>query len=83
MLLIAGFINVYNIYAYVYIFINYLCSTLFHVLPFINHLKIILKVQSSTQTKIKRFYCTKFITAPVKGFHVIRKMPECTVEFSK
>ena len=52
-------------------------------LPFINHLKITLKVQSSTETKIKLFYCTKFVIAPVKGFRLLRKLPECTIEFSK
>ena len=58
-------------------------SVLIHALPFVNHLKITLKVQSSTQTKIKLFYCTKFVIAPVKGFRLVRKMPECTIEFSK
>ena len=62
---------------------SYLPSVLIHALPFINHLKITLKVQSSTQTKIKLFYCTKFVIAPVKGFRLVRKMPECTIEFSK
>ena len=33
---------------------------------------IFLKVQSSPQTKIKPFYCTKFVRKPVKGFHLVR-----------
>ena len=39
-------------------------------------------LQSSTQTKIKPFYCTEFTIAPVKGFHLVREMSECTTEFS-
>ena len=39
--------------------------------------------QSSTQTKIKPFYCRKFVIAPVKGFCLVREVPECTIEFSK
>ena len=80
------YIIILYIYIYIYIYILYfiyLPSVLIHVLPFINHLKITLKVQSSTQTKIKLFYCTKFVIAPVKGFRLVRKMPECTIEFSK
>ena len=46
---------------YMYIYINYLLSVLIHVLPFINYLKKTLKVQSSSQTKVKPFYCTKFV----------------------
>ena len=65
---------------YIYIYIP---SVIIHVPPFINHLKITLKVQSSTQTKIKPFYCTKFVTAPVKGFGLVREMPECPIEFSQ
>ena len=49
--------------------------------PFINYLKITLK--SSTQIKIKPFYCTKFVIALVKGFLLLRDMPKCTAEFSK
>ena len=56
---------------------------LIHVLPFINHIKIFFKVQSSTQTKIQPFYCTKFVVAPVNAFRLVRKIPECTTEFSK
>ena len=52
-------------------------------LPFIHHLKITLNVQSSTQTKIKPFYCTKFVIATVKRFRLVREMPEYTIEFSK
>ena len=66
-----------------YIYIKYLPSVLIHVLPFINHLKITLKVQSSAQTKIKPFYCTTFVMADIKGFRLLNEMPECTLEFSK
>ena len=73
-----------SIYIYIYIvYINYLPSILIHVLPFTNNLKIALKVQSSTQTKIKPFYCTKFFIAPVKGFRLVGEMPEYSIEFSK
>ena len=44
---------------------------------------ITLEVQRSTQTKIKPLYSTKFVIAPVKGSHLVRKMPECTTENSK
>ena len=37
--------------------------------------------QNFTQTKIKPFYCTMFAIAPVKK--LVRKMKECTTEFSK
>ena len=37
--------------------------------------------QNSTQNKIKPFYCTMFAIAPVKN--LVRKMKECTTEFSK
>ena len=63
--------------------INYIPSVLIYVLPFINHLKITLKIQSSTQTKIKPFYCTKFVIAPIKGFRLVREMPEGTIELLK
>ena len=39
--------------------------------------------QSSTQTKIKLFYCTKFVIVPVKDFCLVREMQEFTTEFSK
>ena len=79
-------LSLYIIYMYKYIFIYILYdlpSVLIHVLPFFNRLKITLKVQSSTQTKIKPFYCTKFVIAPVKGFHLVRETPECNIEFLK
>ena len=47
-----------------------------HLTPFINHLRITLK--SSTQTKMKPFYCTKFVIAPVKDFRLVRETQECT-----
>ena len=34
--------------------------------------------QSYAQTKIKPFYCKKFVIAPVKGFRLVRAMQECT-----
>ena len=34
--------------------------------------------QSYVQTKIKPFYCTKFVIAPAKGSHLVREMQECT-----
>ena len=34
--------------------------------------------QSYAQTKIKPFYCTKFVIAPVKGFYLVREMQERT-----
>ena len=37
--------------------------------------------QSFTQTKMKPFYCTKFVIAPVKGFRLIREMHKCITEF--
>ena len=49
--------------------------------PFINHLKNI--YQNSTQANIKPFYCTTFVIPLVKGFHLVRDMPECIKEFSK
>ena len=33
--------------------------------------------QSYAQTKIKPFYCTKSVIAPVKGFRLVRAMQEC------
>ena len=37
--------------------------------------------QSSAQTKMKPFYCTKFVIAPFKGFRLLREckkvMQEC------
>ena len=29
------------------------------------------------------FYCSKFVIALVKGFCLVRDMPECTTEFPK
>ena len=80
---------IYNVYIYIYIYIyiciyictlyiNYLLSVLIHVLPFINHLKITLKVQSSIQKRNQAILLYK-----VKGFHLVREIPECTIEFSK
>ena len=46
----------------------------------INHLKI---TQSSTQTKIKPFYCSKFVIARVKGLRLVRDILDYTTEFSK
>ena len=37
-------------FIYIFIYINYLLSVLIHVLQFINHLKITLNFQSSSQT---------------------------------
>ena len=34
--------------------------------------------QSYAQTKVKPFYCTKFVMAPVKGFQLVRETQECT-----
>ena len=64
------YIYIYT-YIYVYIYIYYLPSVFIHVLPFINYLKMTLKVQSSTQTKIKPFYCTKFVIASVRKIRKI------------
>ena len=52
-------------------------------LQFISHLLLTLKnnSQSSTQTKIEQFYCTKFVIALVKD--LAGEMQECTTEFSK
>ena len=33
--------------------------------------------QSYAQTKIKPFYCTKSVIAPVKGFRMVRAMQKC------
>ena len=32
---------------------------------------------------MKPFYCTKFVIAPMKGFRLVRDMPECKTELSK
>ena len=48
------YIDIYLI-SYVYIY---------HRSPFISHLKI---TQSSTQTKLKRFCCIKFVIVPVQA----------------
>ena len=32
---------------------------------------------------MKPFLCTTFVIPPVKGFHLVRDMPECIKEFSK
>ena len=53
-----------------------------HVPPFINHLKITLKVQSLLKQK-SNHYLVQFVTAAVKGFRLVREMPECTIDFSK
>ena len=62
-------------FLYICIHVNYLPSVLIYVLPF--------KVQSSTETKLKPFNCTKFIIGSVKGFRLVREMPEYTIEVSK
>ena len=36
-----------------------------------------LKSQSYAQTKIKPFYFTKSVIAPVKGFRLVRAITEC------
>ena len=64
-------------------------SILIHLPPFINRLKITLKVllkqksDSKSNQKSKSFYCTKFVTDPLKGLRLEREMQECTIEFSK
>ena len=68
------------LFSHIYIYINYFPSVLIYVLPFINHIKIALKAQSSTQTKLKTLYYTKFFIAPVNVFHLVREMAECTIE---
>ena len=60
------------------IILSYLPPVIIHLPRFINHLKI---TQSFTQTKMKPFYCTKFVIAPVKGFRLIREMHKCITEF--
>ena len=50
-------------------------EVIIHLQPFFNHLKLTL---SFTQTKIKLFYCIKFVIAPVKGFPLVRETQECT-----
>ena len=50
--------------------------------PFINHSKITHKVL--LKQKPQRFCCTKFVLAPVKGFHLVREMQKSTTtKFSK
>ena len=39
--------------------------------------------QSFSQTRIRSFYCAKFVIEPVKGFHLVTKMQECASEFSR
>ena len=57
------------------LYIHLLPRIIIHLPPFINHLKI---TQSYSQTKIKPFYCTKSVIAPVKGLRQVRAMQECT-----
>ena len=75
------------IYIYIYIYNQLPPVVIIDLPPFINYLKITLK--SSTQTKIKSLYCTKFVIAPVKGFsnhwilklNVFRDIPTCRALF--
>ena len=39
--------------------------------------------QSSIPTKLKPFYCRKFVIAPVNSFRLVIDTPECTIEFLK
>ena len=48
-----------------------------HLPPFINHLKITLKVMPK-QEKINHFIIPKFVLAPMKDFRLVREMQECT-----
>ena len=72
------------IYIYVYIYIYYLPPIIIYIPAFVNHFKITWNFfHSSTQTKIKPVYCTKFAIAPVRGCSLVRQIQECTTEFSK
>ena len=62
------------IYIYMYIYI-------YHYLPPVKPFKS--SSQRSTQRKTILFCCTKFVIAPVEGFHLVREMQECTTKFSK
>ena len=44
----------------------------------INHLKV---PKSFTQTKVKLFYCTKFVKTPVKGFCLVKKCSNVLLNF--
>ena len=58
------------------IYIHYLLRITIHLPPFINHLKITLKV-TLKQKKINHFIVPKFVIVPVKGFQLLREMQEC------
>ena len=47
------------------------------LINFSSHL-LLTTSQSYAQTKIKPFYCTKFVIAPIKGIHPVRAVQECT-----
>ena len=62
----------------------YIPPVIIRLPPFINHLKHLpINLKVLLKTKVKQFYCTKFVIATVKGFRLVRKMQECTTEFSK
>ena len=63
----------------IYLYIHWLVYIIIHLSTFYQPLKN--NSQSYAQTKIKRFPCTKFVIAPIKGFWLITEMQECTTVF--
>ena len=61
---------------------SYLPSVLIHALPFINHLKITLKVLDK---KKSNYFIVQSLSklAPVKSFCLVREIPERAIEFLK